>query len=226
MRSWIMAQTWRDLLFAHWPVPAAQLAHAVPPQFELDLWEGQAYIGVIPFRMDRVHLRALFPLPWLSATPEINVRTYVKCGGRGGVYFLSLHASNFAAVSIAHRFFHLPYFQAAMKVESNEETIHYDAQAGDAAFRGCYHPSGEAAFARPGTLEHWLTERYCFFALDRKGNPIRGEVDHTPWSLQPAEASIEVNTMTAPFGIRLPDVPPLLLFSHKLDVKMWMPERV
>jgi len=225
-RSWIMAQTWRDLLFAHWPVPAAELARAVPPQLELDLWNGQAFIGVIPFRMDRIHPRGMFPLPWLSATPEINVRTYVKAGDKRGVYFFSLHATSFVAVKIARRFFHLPYLQATMNVRSEGDTVHYASACGGAEFRGWYRPTGKVALAQPGTLEHWLTERYCFYTLDPHGNVIRGDVDHAPWPLQPAEASIEANTMTEPFRIRLPDAPPLLHFSRTLDVRLWMPERV
>ena len=99
-RTWVMAQTWHDLLFAHWPVPAVELARVVPAPLELDLWDGVAWIGVVPFRMDRIRPRGLFPLPKLSATPEINVRTYVTFGGKRGVYFLSLHASNPAAVTV------------------------------------------------------------------------------------------------------------------------------
>jgi uncharacterized protein YqjF (DUF2071 family) len=220
-----MAQTWHDLLFAHWPVPAVELARVVPAPLELDLWDGVAWIGVVPFRMDRIRPRGLFPLPKLSATPEINVRTYVTFGGKRGVYFLSLHASNPAAVTVAQRFFHLPYFQAAIDVRNHAEIVHY-AAAGDAVeFRGSYRPSGDVVPAQPGSLEDWLTERYCFYTLDKTGSVIRGEVDHPQWPLQRAEASIEANTMTAPFGIDLVGAP-LLHFSRKLDVVMWMPERV
>ena len=93
-----MAQTWRDLLFAHWPIPVEELARVVPKKFELDLWNGLAWIGVVPFRMDRIHPRGTVPLPWLSATPEINVRTYVRFGGKRGVLFFSLDAANIVAV--------------------------------------------------------------------------------------------------------------------------------
>jgi uncharacterized protein YqjF (DUF2071 family) len=220
-----MAQTWHDLLFAHWPVSELELARVVPPQLELDLFEGRAWIAVVPFRMDRIRPRGLFPLPKLSATPEINVRTYVKFNGKRGVYFLSLHAPNPAAVQVAQRFFHLPYYQAAIEIRNEAETIHYASLSDTAEFRGSYRPSGETAASQPGTLDYWLTERYCFYTLDKAGNVIRGEVDHPPWALQPAEASIQVNTMTTPFGIKLPDIQPLLHFSKKLDVVMWMPER-
>jgi uncharacterized protein YqjF (DUF2071 family) len=220
-----MAQTWCDLLFAHWPVSTAELARAVPPQLALDLFEGQAWIGVIPFRMEGVRPRGMVALPWFSATPEINVRTYVTFGGKRGVYFFSLHASNPAAATVARRFFHLPYYRAAMKVRTEGESVHYESRREGAEFGCVYRPSGEVAAAQPGTLEYWLTERYCFYSLDKDGQVIRGEVDHAEWPLQPAEASIDVNTMTAPFGIELPAGPPLLHFSKNIDVVMWMPER-
>ena len=223
-RSWVLAQTWRDLLFAHWPVDASALAGAIPAPLELDLWEGGAWIGVIPFRMDRIRARGLFPLPRLSATPEINVRTYVTFGGKRGVYFFSLHAANPAAVLVARKFFHLPYFQATIHFRNDGEAVHYESVSDAAQFRSSYRPSGEVRMAKPGTLEHWLTERYCFYTLDQSGSVVRGEIDHPSWPLQPAEASIETNTMTAPFGIALPDAAPLLHFSRTIDVVMWMPE--
>ena len=221
-----MAQTWRDLLFAHWPVSPSVLNRSVPAPLELDLWEGGGWVGVVPFRMDRIHPRGLFPLPRLSATPEINVRTYVSFGGKRGVYFFSLHASNPVAVKIARRFFRLPYFRANINVRCQGETIDYESLGEGAEFRGSYRPSGEVALAQAGTLADWLTERYCFYTVDQAGNVIRGEVDHPQWPLQPAEAVIERNTMTAQFGIALPDDPPVLHFSRRLDVVMWMPERV
>ena len=213
-RSWIMAQTWRDLLFAHWPILVEDLARVVPKQFELDLWNGQAWIGVVPFRMD--HPCGTVPLPWLSATPEINVRTYVTFGGKRGVLFFSLDAANIVAVKVARRFFPLP---------CDDETVHYESLRDQAAFRASYGPRGPVMLAQPGTLDHWLTERYCFYTLDSHGHVLRGEIDHEPWPLQPAEAVIEANTMTAPLGIAFPDAPPLLHFAGSIDVKVWMPER-
>jgi uncharacterized protein YqjF (DUF2071 family) len=220
-----MAQTWRELLFAHWAIPVAELARAVPQALELDLWNGEAFIAVVPFRMDGIYPRGTFPLPWLSATPEINVRTYVTYGGKRGVYFFSLDAANAVAVKIGRRFFHLPYVQATMKIHHEGERVYYETRRCDAEFLGSYRPTGAVALARPGTLEHWLTERYCFYALDRRGNVFRGDIDHQPWPLQPAEASIQANTMTAPLGIELRGTP-LLHFARKIDVVVWMPERV
>src|SRR5690606_20213232 len=93
---WVMAQRWQDLLFAHWPLPPAVLSALLPPALELDVYSGQGWLGVVPFRMSGVRLRLLPAVPWLSAFPELNVRTYVRLRDRGvekrGVYFFSLDA--------------------------------------------------------------------------------------------------------------------------------------
>ncbi len=107
---WIMTQSWHDLLFAHWPVAADLLRARVPPGLELDLFERQAWLGVIPFHMTNVAPRGVPALPFVSAFPEINVRTYVRVGDKPGVYFFSLDAGNPLAVSVARGMFHLPYF--------------------------------------------------------------------------------------------------------------------
>src|SRR6266704_6531932 len=105
---WVMAQRWHDLLFAHWPVPAGELQHLIPTPLTIDTFDGQAWLAVVPFRMSGVRLRGTPAVPWLSAFPELNVRTYVKCEGRPGVWFFSLDAGNPLAVAIARAWFHLP----------------------------------------------------------------------------------------------------------------------
>src|SRR5436305_13113339 len=111
-----MKQVWNDLLFAHWPIPISELRQLVPSQLPLDTFDGRCWVGVVPFWMSGVRARALPAIPGLSRFPELNVRTYVTCGGKPGVYFFSLDASNLPAVWAARRFYHLPYFHAAMEV--------------------------------------------------------------------------------------------------------------
>src|SRR6266404_10006502 len=109
---WAMAQSWHDLLFAHWQVDAAALRPLLPPQLQIDTFGGSAWLAVVPFRMTGVRLPGTPALPWLSAFPELNVRTYVTCDGEPGVWFFSLDAGNALAVAIARAWFHLPYFRA------------------------------------------------------------------------------------------------------------------
>lgn len=215
-----MTQTWCDLLFAHWPVPAAVLRPLVPPQLELDLWNGEGWLGVVPFRMQGIRPRAFPPLPILSATPEINVRTYVVRDGRPGVFFFSLDAASPLVVWGARRFFGLPYQRARMESRNEDDAVRYRSRRfdGTAEFRGCYRPTGEVRRAAAGTLDDWLTARYCLYTATS-----RADIAHEPWPLQPAEARIDLNTMASSAGVDLPACPPVLHFARRLDVKVWPP---
>lgn len=226
-----MAQTWHELLFAHWPMPEDVLRAHVPADFEIDTFDGAAWIGVVPFRMSGVRVRGMPGLPGITAFPELNVRTYVRIGDRPGVWFLSLDAASAPAVAIARAWFHLPYFRARMRCESRGESVEYDSvrthtDAPPATWRGSYTPTGPVALARRGTLEHWLTERYCLYARSGNGRVMRGEIHHDPWPLQPASARVELDTMALAHGISLQGSEPHLLFARRLDVRIWAPYRV
>ena len=220
---WIMAQTWHDLLFAHWPLQPQVLRPLVPAQLALDAYEGQCWLAVTPFRMSNIHPRGLPAIPGFSRLPELNVRTYVKFEDKPGVYFFSLDAGSLSAVFAARSFYRLPYFYARMKVEVAADQVRYHSLRrvpANAEFRGRYHPAAPVQLRPRGSLEHWLTERYCLYTTTRR-SVFRAEIHHLPWPLQDAEAEIEINTMAAAAGITLPDVPPLLHFSRQLEVLVW-----
>ncbi len=230
--SWALAMTWEDLLFAHWPVRVDALRPLVPPALELDTFDGSAWLGVVPFRMTGVRLRGLPAILGVSAFPELNVRTYVTAEGKPGVWFFSLDAASRVAVRTARAWFHLPYFDARMKSRREGEWVEYSSRrthrgAPMADFAGRYGPVGGVFLSQKGSLEAFLTERYCLYAAKPAGSSRkriwRGEIHHAPWPLQPAEAEFESNTMTAPLGLRLPDTPPLLHFARRLDVLAWPP---
>lgn len=174
---WVMTQQWCDLLFAHWPIPVEVMRTLVPAQLPLDTWDGMAWIGVVPFRMQGVRPRLTPALPWLSAFPELNVRTYVKLYDRdqekAGVYFFSLEAANPVAVIVARTFFKLPYFRAAMALREDHAGIHYTSRrthrhAPPAEFVGNYWPVAEPYHAQPHTIDRWLTERYALYTFDQR----------------------------------------------------------
>ena len=234
---WIMRQRWLDLLFAHWPVPAAALRPAIPERLEVDTFDGTAWIAVVPFRMEAVRPRGLPAVPWLSAFAELNVRTYVRLEDRPGVFFFSLDAGNPIAVAVARRLFYLPYFRARMRCEPaggglaySSSRTHRGAPSGD--FAAGYGPLGEPFQAAPGTLEHFLTERYCLYACPSSvgGSAerlYRGEIDHPPWPLRRAEATIRRNSLLEPVGLgAVAQRSPHLLFARSLDVRVWQLRRV
>lgn len=228
--SWTMRQTWHDLLFAHWPVSAGQVLPSVPPGLELDTFDDTAWISVVPFRMSGVRPRHLPAVPWLSAFPELNLRTYVRrsppAPPQPGVIFYSLDAANPVAVSIARRVYSLPYFRADMQLLDAETAIHYHSErthrgAAPASFDAHYAPAGGIRPAQPGTLDHWLAERYCLYTTDRFGRLHQAEIHHLPWPLQAAECDFRTNTVAAAAGLAPADTAPLLHFSRRLDVLVW-----
>jgi uncharacterized protein YqjF (DUF2071 family) len=221
-----MAQTWTDLLFAHWEVAPHALEAVVPPQLPLDTFEGRAWIAVTPFGVRNLRLRLTFPMPFLSSFPEVNVRTYVTVAGKAGIYFFSLDADSAFAVATARRLYRLPYFRARMSIRRDGGEVRYASErtgveaAPPASFRGSYRPVGDTFQAAAGTLEHWLTERYCLYTLDERRRVLRGEIHHPPWPLQAATADIELNTMTEEVGVGVTGAP-LVHFSRRQDVVFW-----
>lgn len=223
---WVLNQSWCNLLFAHWPVPVDAIRALVPPQLELDLFEDQAYIAVVPFEMREVSPRLLPSLPWLSYFPELNVRTYVKYKGRPGVYFFSLDAGNPVAVWIACNFYHLPYFDATMACQKtvvlDQPQFSYKSlrtTGSNVELDITYGPTGPVYQSKPGSLEHFLTERYCLFTVF-SGTVYRGDIHHKPWPLQPAMAQWHINTMTSPLGLELKGEP-ILHFVENIDTVEW-----
>ena len=219
---WVQGQTWCDLLFAHWPVSPEALRPAVPAELPIDTFGGAAWLAVTPFEVRGARPRGAFPVPGLSRFAETNVRTYTTVGGRTGIYFLSLDAASRPAVAGARRAYRLPYFHAAMSIARVGGGVAYRSSRPSPAarLRVSYRPTGAPFTARPGTLEHFLTERYCLYTLDDDHRVHRAEIHHPPWLLQEATAELAVNTMTAPYDIELPG-DPLTHFAARQDVVLW-----
>jgi uncharacterized protein len=214
---WAQAQTWDDLLFAHWRVDADELARLLPPELPLDTFDGAGWLGITPFQLTNLRLRGLPPLPFVSAFPELNVRTYATLDGKPGIWFFTLDAASQLAVEGAKRTYKLPYHHARMSVERGESFVQYESARPGAAFSGRYRGAGDFFHAEPGTLEYFLTERYCLYTADG-GRLYRAEIHHPRWTLQQGEATIDLNTM-AP--IALGDDEPHLLYSARQDVVIW-----
>jgi uncharacterized protein len=224
--SWVMGQTWEDLLFAHWRVEPELLRPRVPSGLELETFDGAAWLGVTPFRVTGLRARGMVPLPGLSSFDELNVRTYVTAQGKPGIWFFSLDASSQLAVEAAKRTYRLPYFRARIDVARRAEWVAYEcARASEPgrAFSGRYRPTGPVQPAEPGSLEWFLTERYCLYAVDDGGRLCRADIHHRQWPLQVAAAEIELNTMPP---VDLPEHAPLCHFSRRQDVVIWPLERL
>ncbi|MGA7460241.1 MAG: DUF2071 domain-containing protein [Candidatus Korobacteraceae bacterium] len=231
MAPWIMTQRWNDLLFLHYAMAPEAVRAVVPEVLTLDTYEQRAWITVAPFWINHLRPPGVPSLPWFSHFSEVNVRTYVSYDGKPGIYFFSLDASNLSAVWGARVFYRLPYWQASMKVKGKGEAkIDYVSkrQHGPkpAELKCSYGPASRESFqARPGSLEHFLTERYCLYTASRK-RLYRGEIHHLPWELQDAVVDVRENTMAQTAGIELPHEPDVALFARELKVLFWAPERL
>lgn len=217
-----LRMVWENLLFAHWPVPPDQVRPLLPKGVELDTFDGCAWIGVVPFFMREVGCS--FLPGWAGRDfPELNVRTYVRANGRGGVWFFSLDAASRSAVRLARSLFFLPYFDAEITGERVEGGLRYrsrrvHAGAPPATLEVLYAAEGPPERAAPGSLLHFLVERYRLFAKDRQGRIYRCEISHAPWPLQKASAELAVNSMAASLGFDLAGPPPLVHFAGRVDV--------
>lgn len=223
----VMYQKWRDLLFLHWEVDPAALRPLVPPALQLDLYRGKAYVGLVPFTMRGVRPAGLPALPWLSNFHETNVRTYVHVEGRDpGVWFFSLEAANPVAVLLARALFHLPYHHARMSLaRAADGTNRYVSRrrwpgptpaGSDLAGR----PTGIPAPASPGSLDHFLLERYLLYCT-RRGRLYRGQVHHHPYPAQNALATVYREDLIAAAGIDRPATAPLAHFAAGVDVEIF-----
>jgi uncharacterized protein len=221
-----MMQVWFDLLFAHWRIPPESIRSLIPSGLELDTFDGSAWIAVTPFHM-KMKARVPGTVLALSHFAELNCRTYVTLAGKRGVFFFSLDANSRLAVQGARWFYLLPYFYARITADQEGERIRYSAQrtSQHACFSASYSPAGPVRYAQPGTLEHFLTERYCLYTVSGK-HIYRCDIHHVPWPLQDATCDIEQNTIAIAAGIRGPEGKPLLHFAKTLEVLIWPLKRI
>jgi uncharacterized protein YqjF (DUF2071 family) len=234
----VMRQNWRELLFVHWEIPPAAVGDLIPPQLELDLFEGRAYVGLVLFTMTGVRPVGFPPVLGLSSFHETNVRTYVRpVNCEPGVWFFSLDAANSIAVRLARSLFHLPYHKARMFLERESAprvtapaTLLYAGTRrwpaplpASYAVRGT--PAGIPRPASPDTLEHFLVERYVFYTL-WNSELYQCRVRHIPYPLQPANLLAIDETLLAAAGLHRPATPPLAHFAGGVDVAVFPLRRI
>lgn len=230
-----MLQRWSHLLFLHWAWDPAAIQRTLPPGLYVDTHEGQAWVGLVPFFMERVRPRGFPPVPGVSNFLELNVRTYVRDSwGRTGVWFYSLDANQWLAVKVARRLFHLPYQHAEMSAHVIAETgeIEYRARRAETnqECRFVYHPMSDAEGEKsaPDTLDFFLVERYRLFAWDAgRGRLYSGRVHHTPYRIGPATGATWSDTMLSLAGFDRGERPPdHVCTARAVDVEVWPLERV
>ena len=226
----VMYQSWGDLLFLHWEVPAETLRRHLPARLEVDAHEGRAYVGVTPFTLWGVRPVFVPPVPYLSEFDEINVRTYVHLDGVPGVWFFSLDANSAAAVAGARAFYRLPYFNAEITRSREGEVTDYASRRGDRAgrpaeFEGSWETGAGLQEAEPGSLDFFLTERYCLYAADGE-KLYRARIHHRPWPLHEVALRSHRSTMVEAAGLGRTSGQPLVHHGGPVDVEVWPLEKV
>lgn len=225
-----MRQCWGKLLFMHWPVDLELLRPLIPSRLTIDTFEGKAWIGVVPFTMWGVKPPFTPSLPGLSAFHELNVRTYVHYNGVPGVWFFSLDANSAPAVWAARTFVHLPYFNARINLNQEEDTITYSSTrtrkgSRPAVLDTSWNIGEKIDESTPESLPFFLTERYCLYSAHRD-KLFRMRIFHRPWPLRQASLNSFSSTMVAALGVPSPMGEPLLHYAEELKVDIWNLVRV
>jgi uncharacterized protein YqjF (DUF2071 family) len=219
---WIIKQSWHDLLFLHYPVKLESLRPFVPMELEIDTYNHNAWISIVPFWMSGIRFRGTPSVPYFSQFPELNVRTYVKSGNKPGVYFFSLDAKSALGVFFGRKFFHLPYFYSNISIDRRaDQRLVYESTRteGSYKFKGNYRPASKVYHAVEGTLDNWLVGRYCLYSEDHNQLYI-SEINHEPWNLQEVEYEIIENSL-----VNFPDIeigePYCAHYCRRIDVHVW-----
>lgn len=219
---WLMTQRWDHLLFMHLPISKNIIKSQIPEGLELDTYNGQAWISIIPFQVNRMHIRSMPPFPFLKSYLELNVRTYVLRDGIKGIYFFSLDADKILPV-LGARFVSLPYFHAKMKFKKKAGILYFESHRKgktDAVFKGSYRPISSPYYPEKGSLSNWLLERYTLWS-DKYGSLYRGDIHHKQWEIQDAEAVLgNVNMLPFPTDNTL-SVSPILQYAISKRALFW-----
>ncbi len=231
----LMHQNWHHLLFLHWEVPPHLLQVLIPPELTIDLFEGKAYVGLIPFTITGVRPVLAPPLPGISSFHEVNVRTYVHRAGRDpGVWFFSLDAASTLAVAAARAAYKLPYFFANITMDVSRDplpridyTAHRDDPRGKMPAHAHirYQPAeGPITHAVPGTIEHFLLERYILYSFDEDHRLHRARVHHQPYPIQRVDVPHWEESLVWAAGIKRSGEIAMKHYAREVNVKVYPPE--
>ncbi len=223
MKNWRVRMGWNDVCFLHWRVPVDVLRATLPPGLELDLYDGEAWLSIVPFTMTNVQARGIPVLPGFGRVPEINVRTYVRAGDLDAVWFYSLDAASPLAVEGARLTMSLPYFQATISASQRDGTYTYrserhDRRAPAGRFDASWRLADDISRAAPGSLDAFLHERYRLMTI-RANKLAVATVEHEPWPLQTIDATIAEDTLAWIPGLELPRPPDRASFARSVSVR-------
>ncbi|MBS4176485.1 YqjF family protein [Lederbergia citrea] len=222
---WLFTQTWDKLLFCHWSLPAELLRAHVPNDVDLDLFNGEAWIAIIPFKVNHMRVHGIPEIPYLNSYLELNLRTYVKYKGTPGIYFFTLDANKWSAVIGAKIGAQLPYRHSLMKMNIKENKVYFQSKrkhpgSSKESFYINYQSDSNLYLPEVESLEYWLFERYCFFTTRGK-HLYRGDIHHDRWRVSKAKATIQANSLVPFLPQKYFERQPLLHLSASKQVFAW-----
>lgn len=223
-RRAIMRQRWTDLAYFHWRYPAPVVQALLPDGVVVDTFDGDAWVGVIPFVMRDVRIGPTPAVPYLGTFVEINVRTYVVDErGRRAVWFFSLDVPRLAIVGVARSVFSLPYCWASgaehtVDGDDHRYTMRRTWPRGAAAAADLRYSLGDA-IVQPTELDHFLTARWAL--LTRSRGAIRyGRVHHEAWPLHTVVSHRLDQTLVEAAGLPSPVGEPHALCTPGVGVSV------
>jgi uncharacterized protein YqjF (DUF2071 family) len=228
----VMLHRWAAMTFLHWSYDPAAVQRRLPRGLQVETIGGRAWVGLLPFRMERVRPPGLPPAPWLSHFPETNVRTYVRGpDGQSAIWFFSLDASRLPAVAGGRAGYGLPYFWSRMDVEPDGTRVRYRGRRrwpgpSGAGYRVTVEPGAPFGPDEPGRLDHFLTARYVLYT-SLAGRLAQAHAEHRPWPLHRAEVVEVDQDLVQAAGLPPPEGEPLAHWSPGVNVRigMWKPVR-
>ena len=224
----VMTQAWRDLAYVHWPVDPALVARALPEGLEPDTFEGRAWVGLVPFRMEDIAAPITPPIPWLGTFPEINIRTYVHGSEGPGVWFHSLDITRLLPVLVAQATYRLPYAWSKMSIEQEGDLRLYRARRrwpGPRGTTSLLRLRVGGAITEPSPFEHFLSARWGLYT--RLGERLAfARVSHEPWPLHHASVLALSDEFHRIAGYPSPAAEVHAMWSPGVDVRVAMPRIV
>lgn len=223
----LMELTWNNILLLHRPIEKGRLVDLIPQGLELQTYDGAAWISIVALHMTGVHMKGMPSVPFASEFLQLNVRTYVQAGYKPGIFIFSSDVSNPLVMVAEKQLFHVPSHFAEMTHQSDAglnlfSSKRYESGGSSAEFSVSYGPVSPVYAAEKGSLDQWLVERYCQYAVGPQGKLYRSEIHHFPWPLQRADALTGENNLALPNGSEFPKKGVTLChFAHRLDVMLW-----
>ncbi|WP_343702902.1 DUF2071 domain-containing protein [Chitinophaga sp.] len=218
--KWTYYQEWNNALFLHWKVPFDALRKLVPGELNLDTFEGNVYVSLVAFTMQKIRPRSLPAIKFISEFAGINVRTYINNDNKKGVYFLSIEAEKQLSAFVARVLSGLPYEKSKIQRGSNKyrsinakRNFHLDAE---------FEVKEQAT--KKKELDNWLTERYCLY-LEKNSIIYRYDIHHREWGIK------KVDMQRLDLGYRIGDIsltnsPDLMHYSEGVEVVAWKSKKI